>query len=351
MIPICLELFGVLLSGLPLVAPTHATQSSELHNHSALVRKANELAAAHPRTVSVSKIAESRAGREVLALRIAGPAETPAGTPAILLVAGLDGPRAYTSSMALGHAQELAARYGDDEAVTALLDSTTIYIVPRLDVDACEARSLSPLAEVLGSGRGVDNDRDGRHGEDEPGDVNGDGLVSWMRVVDPEGNWIEDPADPRALIEADAKKGQRGKWKLLREGLDSDADGEVAEDPELDAVVNRNFPRMWAEHQASSGLYPTDEPATLGLTQFLLEHRDIALVVTYGDEGNLVEKPANQDDAGAPGGSVKAGVYSSDVPVYELLGERYRDLTGNETKALGEQAGSLQGFAYHSTLR
>lgn len=342
MIPICLELLGALAPGLGGVAPL------ELHDHAALVRQAAALASAHPQLVRTSAVATSRGGREVIALTLSGHDSVPPGTPAILLVAGLDGPRAYTSSLALHHARELATRYGSDAAVTHLLDTTTIYIVPRLDVDACEARFGSPLAEVLGTGRGVDDDRDGREGEDGPSDVNGDGFVSSMRVLDPEGTWIEDPADPRALIEADRAKGERGRWRLLPEGLDSDGDEEVAEDPLHDAVVNRNFPRLWQEHAPASGLYPTDEPCALGLVEFLLEHRDIALVVTYGEQGNLVEKPEQQGDDGPPSrGDEKTGVYESDVALHEHLGERYRELTESGTKGLGEQPGSLQGFVYH----
>jgi hypothetical protein len=347
MISTRLGLLGALSCGLPCAVPGAPQAAFELHDHAALVRVASALAAEHPELVRVSTLAQSRGGRALIALRLSGHAEAPAGTPAILLVAGLDGPRAYTSSLALHHARELVARYGSDVAVTELLDSTTLYIVPRLDVDACEARFRSPLAEVLGTGHGVDNDRDGHQGEDAASDVDGDGYVAWMRVPDPEGTWIEDPTDPRALIEADRKKGERGQWKLLPEGLDSDGDDAVAEDPALDAVVNRNFPRLWEEHAPAAGQYATAEPGALGLVEFLTSHGDIALVVTYGEEGKLVEKPAVQDDDGAPGGAEKSGVYDSDLALYERLGERYRKLTGSETEGLAEQPGSFQGFAYH----
>jgi len=54
--------------------------------------------------------APSRGGRKIEALRIAsGPRS--AGRPAILLVAGLDGSRAWTSGLALDHASRLAAGY------------------------------------------------------------------------------------------------------------------------------------------------------------------------------------------------------------------------------------------------
>ena len=344
MIPTSMSVLGWL--GLAFISPSPSS-ALELHDHAALVAAARTLASAHPEHVQVFSVAESRAGRDVIGLRIGARKGSPVSQPALLVVAGLDGARAYTSSLALDHAMQLAVGYGENEAVTALLDSTTVYIIPRLDVDACEARFLSPLAEVSGTGFGVDNDRDGRFGEDGPSDVNGDGYVTVMRQLDPQGEWIEDPTDARAMKKAEGAKGERGRWKLIVEGLDSDGDELVAEDPALDAVQNRNFPRNWTEHAASSGRYPTDEPIALGMVEFLLEHRDIALVLTYGEEGNLVEKPESQDDGGANRGAIKTGVYKSDLPIYEELGERYRKLTSNATQGVGEQPGSFQAFVYH----
>jgi len=335
------------LAVLALALGQEEPRALELHDHAALQAAMQALATEHPGRVQRFTIAESRAGRAIDGLRLGSGEEPPPGRPAILLVAGLDGPRAYTSSLALHHAERLAEDYGNDESVTALLDSTTVYVLPRFDVDACEARFESPLAEVEGTGRGVDDDRDGRAGEDGPSDVNGDGNVTSMRRVAPDGEWIEDAADPRAMVRADRSAGQRGRWELLTEGLDSDGDEEVAEDPLHDAVANRNFPRDWREHSPASGRYPTDEPGALGLVEFLLAHPDVALVLCYGDEGNLVKKPASQPDAGAKRGDVKTGVYESDLPFLETLGERYRELTENDTEGLGEQPGSFQAFAYH----
>jgi len=348
MIPACLELLSVLALGSTLGGTAAPQTGAALLDHASLQQGIERLVLQHGDQVRQLTIATSRAGREVSALRITNGADPVPGTPAILIVAGIDGPRAYTSSLALRHAWQLVAGYGRDEKVTGLLDTTTVYVVPRLDVDGCEARFATPLAEVLGTGHGFDDDRDGRQGEDGPADVNGDGVVSWMRVPDPEGTWVADPNDPRALREAERAKGERGTWKLLPEGLDSDGDEEVAEDPERDAVVNRNFPRHWKEHDPASGLYPTHEPVAEGMVNFLLEAKDIALVVTYGEQGNLVEKPEKQgDDGPSRRGDVRTGVYESDLPLYEELGERYREATENETKGLGEQHGSLQGFLYH----
>lgn len=347
MIPTCLGLLGALVPAWS--APALPQEAAPpLHDHASIVSTVQTLAGAHEGRLAVEVIATSPGGLDVHALRVSAASEIPESQPAILLLAGLDGARAYTTSMALDHVRALLEGYGTDDGVTQLLDTTTVYVVPRLDVDAAQARFARPRHELGGTGHGVDNDRDGRQGEDPPADIDGDGLVTWIRYEDPEGEWIEDPTDPRAMVKADAKKGQRGKWKRVTEGFDSDGDERVAEDPLLDAVVNRNFARNWDEHAAYAGLYPTNEPATFGLSEFLLAHPDIALVVTYGDEHNLGEKPKSQPDSGPRSrGEVQVGIYEKDMGAYGMLGERYRELTGNEAKPQGEQPGSAQGFLYH----
>src|SRR5690606_32922390 len=146
----------------------------------------------HTNLCELVPVGTSRDGRAIEALRI-GTQDEQGGRPAILVVAALEGPMAYTSALALHHARELTGGYGSNESITALLDRTTVYVIPRANPDACEARQETPLAERRATGHGVDNDRDGRNGEDDVADVDGDGVVAWMRYEDPEGTWIVDP--------------------------------------------------------------------------------------------------------------------------------------------------------------
>ncbi len=300
------------------------------------------IATEHPKLVAVIAVGESRAKRHIEALRF--PANTPdPGRPAVLIVANVDGPLAWTSSLALDHARVLAERYDTDPKVKALLDTTTIYIIPRADPDAAEARFAKPLYEERASGTGVDDDRDGRQGEDPPSDVDGDGLVTWMRVPAADGEWTTDPADERALIKADHSKGQRGQWKLMREGRDSDGDNVAAEDQELDAVVNRNFPAGWEEHGHDSGRFATDEPESKALCDFVVLHQEIALVITYGTLDNVVEKPRTENKPGRQSTLPSAGVPEDDVGVYAEIGRRFKEL-GQGAKGDGHDGGTFQAW-------
>jgi len=301
---------------------------------------------AHAGLVSLHNYGTSRDGRPLEVLRLTA-AKQPADVPAILLVANLEGPRVFESGVALQHAQALASGYADDGRVKALLDSCVVWILPRANPDAAEGYFENPGFETWAAADGVDNDRDARSGEDGPEDLNGDGLVTQMRALDPDGEWIADPTDERVLIKADRSKGQRGRWKLYTESLDQDGDGEYGEDPPFDTRMDLNFPAGWREHAPDTGLYPTHEPEVRALVELVMGIANLALVVTYDGQDNLVEKPKTvPDDAPSVMRVPKPGVLESDGNLLAEIGERYREATSNESKGSGEDQGSFALWCY-----
>jgi hypothetical protein len=333
-----------------LAAVTCAAQSPapapELVPHEELARRLRAVASEHPGAADVLPYGRSREGRELLALRMPA-GEPPRGKPAILVVANIEGPEVFSSALALWQAEEIARRWFTGGKSLGLLDSATLYVVARANPDAAEARFRSPRHEQQSAGRGVDNDRDGRQGEDPPSDVDGDGLVTSIRVVDPEGEWIEDPADARAMIRAEAGRGEVGRWKLWPEGRDLDGDERVAEDPEHDTWLGRNFAQDWREHDPTAGLFPMDEPEARALADFAVLHKDIALVLTYGAIDNLVEKPKSVKSGAPATKRVPApGVIEPDAEVLAEIGRRYAEITGAKAKSRGEPAGSFQEWIY-----
>ena len=74
-----------------------------------------------------------------------------------------------------------------DEATRRQLVACVFYVVPRVDVDGSEAVFATPLAPRRGNLTPFDDDNDGRVDEDPPEDLNGDGLITLMRVKDPHG--------------------------------------------------------------------------------------------------------------------------------------------------------------------
>ena len=215
-----------LLAGL--LAPPAAAQYPD---HAALGTALRRLAASHPGETELVTIATSPGGRAVQALRVGAP-----GRPALLVVANAFGPHLVGSSIALAAAQALleAARPG-------ILDSATVWFVPRLNPDAAEAMFSRPTWARTANGMATDDDRDQQVDEDPLDDLNGDGLITEMRLADPNGGWVTDSADPRLLRHADASKGEVGAWTVVSEGRDADDDGRYNEDGPGGTDVNRNF--------------------------------------------------------------------------------------------------------------
>ena len=329
---------------------TPALERAPLLEQKKLSLAMQRLASEYPDLVSVLNVGHSRSGRMFEALRLASGELTP-GRPAILIVANLDGPFVYTSGVALGLARTLAEGYGRDEKIGGFLDTTTLYLIPRANPDGAEARFGKPLMEVRATGHGVDDDRDGRSGEDGPSDLDGDGMVSWMRISDPAGEWVSDPTDVRALVKADRSKGERGTWKLVREGRDSDGDEEVAEDPEQDAVINRNFPQDFVEHDPRSGLFATDEPEARALCEFVIGRKDIQLVLVWGELDNLVAKQSGVEsgEGGRRRGADRvppSGFIKEDLKLIEELGKRYAEINAEAPEGSTEWEGSFQSWCY-----
>lgn len=313
----------------------------ELLAHQPLRLALHALATEHPTRIQLLSVGTSRAGRQIDALRFTG-SEPVGPKPALLVVANLEGPQVYTSALAL----DLARRFAADEGeLPTLLANTTVYIIPRANPDGAQARFEKPLMERLATGAGVDNDRDGRSGEDSPSDVNGDGLLSQMRVLDPAGTWIEDPLDPRAMTLADTQRGELGRYKLLVEGRDSDGDGEVGEDPLLDARMDQNFPQEWPEHTPSAGLFPTDEPEARALAEFVLHHRDIGLVLVIGAQDNLAEAPSTVSEGAAKGKRIPPpGMLETDAKLLASLARQLEEAGVEAKPGDKSRAGTFQSW-------
>src|SRR5690606_25082772 len=117
--------------------------------------------------------------------------------PGVLMVANLEGDHLVGSSHALETVRYLLAN-ATTPAVKQMLDNQVVYIFPRLNPDGAELAFAAVKTGQKTNMRPYDDDNDGRIDEDPPEDLNGDGVISVMRVKDPRGAYMIDPADPRA---------------------------------------------------------------------------------------------------------------------------------------------------------
>ncbi len=311
-------------------------------DHAAFRRQLHDIA--ESRFARVQSLARTAGGREVLLLRVG--AGEPDAKPAVLFLGAAVPSHLVGSELAVRMARDLVARAeeGDDE-VRELLRRITIYFVPRPSPDACEAFFQRPYRERDTNGRPVDDDRDGRIDEDGCEDLNGDGQITMIRVEDPSGPWVADKEDPRVLVEADAAKNQQGRWSLYTEGRDNDEDGLLNEDPPGGVALNRNFPFRYPFFQPGAGPHQVSEPETRALADFALARRNIALVLSFGPEDNLLHpwKP----DGDVEKQEVKNSALPDDAPVFDFLADAYQEIRqAKDSPPPGKGEGAWSTWAY-----
>lgn len=296
-------------------------------NAEALGKHLEDLARSHRKLMRVESIAKSLGKRDVWLVELgAGKDKERKTRPAMLVVAGIEGNDLAGCAAAVGWIERLVGQYEKNDQVRKLLDTTTLYVIARLNPDAAEAYFAKPTVERSVTGKPVDDDHDGMQDEDGPEDLDGDGQITWMRIEDPEGEYILDPADSRLLMEADPVKGEVGAWRLLTEGRDNDADEQWNEDGPGGVNLNRNFPFQYKWFAADSGIHQVSENETRALADFIVDHPQIGIVFTFGAADNLAKTPKGGP---RPSGRKPATViHEKDLPFYKQMGEIYRKTLG-----------------------
>ena len=310
-------------------------------NYKTLAQQVSQLAKSE--LVTQSSLGRTLGGREVYLFSIGTGRKDQ--KPALLVVGNVEAAHLVGSEMAMRIARSLAEKGKADPATRQLLDRVTVYIIPRPNPDGSEKCWQQPLGEPTGNKRPTDDDRDGKVGEDGPADLNGDGLITMMRIEDDRGEFIPHPKDPRVMIKADPKKNERGRYRLLVEGRDKDHDEQFAEDGSAGVSFNRNFTFNYPYYQSGAGPHQVSEIETRAVADFAFNHPNIVAVLTFTPEDNLV-RPWKVD-AGSEGQPAKTRLLSADAMVQDQLAQMYRKLRsdGNAPDSPAG-AGSFSDWAY-----
>ncbi len=259
------------------------------------------LAETHPRSVRVRSLGRSLQGRDLWLAQVGHPiAEGNPPRPTVLVVADLEADHFVGGLIALELIGRLAVADGHDPEVTALLDRVTLDFIPRPNPDGSESAWKAPHPPSRGNLRPLDRDRDGRSAEDGPNDLDGDGLITTMRVFDGQATQLANESDPRIAHRADASKGERARFREFTEGLDDDGDNLVNEDPPRGVDLDRNWPHRWAEFDPEAGTAPASEPEVLALIRHAFDHPEIAIVWNLGLRDNLAKAATEVEDADKP---------------------------------------------------
>jgi hypothetical protein len=217
-----------------------------------------------------------------------GPAEE---KPALVVDGNMHATEWGGGVAALHFVHNLVATYGTDERVTRLLDTRTVYVLPRMTPDGVDA--------TLDQGRFIRSvDRPYPTALPQSGiiasDVNGDGRSVFMRLRDPNGPWKEYAQDKRLLVPRDPDETGGNYWRVLPEGMVNGYNGVTIDDePEHEALdFGANFPADLGETpNATNGLYPTSEPEVAAYINAIAHRPNIVAHVTCHTFGGLVLTP------------------------------------------------------------
>ncbi|MGH3852943.1 MAG: M14 family metallopeptidase [Pseudonocardiaceae bacterium] len=108
------------------------------HNYHALTSELAALAAAHPNQVAVSSYGRSVQGRPLLLVKISDEVRADSRKPEVLFTCAQHAREHLTVEMCLHIVRRLAQGYGTDPAITRLLKSRTIWVMPMANPDGAE---------------------------------------------------------------------------------------------------------------------------------------------------------------------------------------------------------------------
>jgi len=295
------------------------------HSQSALTTKLEALAAQHPDLVKLEVIATTFGDQPVYSLSIADDPDQP--KPGLALVGGIDGGYLLGTELVLGFAESLLANLEQD-SIRQLLQNVSFYLLPDVSPDASAQHFSSPRYERQLNARPTDNDRDGRLDEDPYEDLNGDGIITIMRIQDQSGEWITHPDDPRVMIKARPDQQEKGSWKVYTEGRDNDYDQKFNEDGPGGVAFNHNLPYDYQNFTASGGEHAVSEIESRAVLDYLYDRWNIFSVISFGPSDNLAEAMKGADEEGKTPIQWKV----NDAKINQWISDSYKNTTSLKGK-------------------
>lgn len=282
--------------------------------------------ARHPELTELYSIGESWHGQPLMVIEITNEATGPASEkPALYVDGGIHAGELTGSAVATHFIGTLLQGYGTDPRITQLLDERAVYVRPKFNPDGSDLALIHDQF-LRSTPHPVDEDEDGLADEDPPSDLDGDGWITSIRVPDPDGEWVLDAEDPRILHRDRDRELDGPRYRVLREGVDEDGDGEINEDGIGGLDMNRNFPRNWErEHlQPGAGRFPLSEPETRAAVEFIDAHRNITGILHGHTSGGFVYR--------LPSASAPSRFPPIDLQLIEHLGREYTRTTGRPVR-------------------
>lgn len=277
--------------------------------------------ACYPNLIDLEVVGESYQGRTIWCVVVTafktGPA---ADKPAYYIDANHHAGEVTGSAVALYTIDYLLNEYGTSSRITTLLNNKAFYIIPRIAVDGSEMYLTTPYM-MRSSVREYPTPLDkGLFMED----IDGNGHILQMRVKNPNGKYMVSKKDSRLMIPRGPDDWQGEFYDVYIEGILEAYDGIEIKDTvtKWGLDFNRNYPMGWQPEvkQKGAGPYPLSEPETRAIAQFILDHPNIAGIMSYHTTGGIILRSRCIDD--------DKTIVKEDLDMFKALGDRGEELTG-----------------------
>ncbi|HEY0605792.1 MAG TPA: M14 family metallopeptidase [Herpetosiphonaceae bacterium] len=295
---------------------------SQYYKYDELVAILHEYAEAYPQLVQLTSIGKSYEGRDLWLMMITNQATGPdVEKPAYWLDGNIHASEVTGSTAALHVIHRLLDDYESDATVRHLVDEQVFYVLPRFNPDGAEYSLTTPYP-IRSSKRPYpfEEPQDGLY----PEDIDGDGKILQMRIVDPAGEWRISEHDSRLMVRRQPHEIEGTFYRIFSEGIIRNWDGvNIKIAPAAYGLdINRNFPYEWQPEaqQRGAGPYPASEPEIRAVVDFISRHPNIHGAITYHTYSGAILRPfSNRSDE---------QVDTHDLTVYKKISDRGTELTG-----------------------
>jgi murein tripeptide amidase MpaA len=276
-----------------------------------------------PKLVTIESIGKSYEGRDIWVATVTnsetGPAEE---KPALWVDANIHATEVSPASAAMYLINKVTSGYGKDDEITHCLDTRVFYVCPRVNPDGAEWALADVPKIIRSSTRPYPFEEEPLPGFERE-DIDKDGRMLQMRIVDPNGEWKPHQDEPRLLVRRDPTETGGEYYRVIPEGKIEDFDGVTIKSKVIKESLdlNRNFPSGWRqEHeQKGAGVYPTSEPEVHAIVDFIARHRNITGGAAFHTWSGVILRPyGSQPDDKFP---------AEDLWTYQKLGEKGTEMT------------------------
>lgn len=211
------------------------------------------------------------------------------------------------SSCAMHTIDSLLTNYENDPVCKKILDSMTVYVIPRVSPDGAEKYLTSPYWL-----RSAPRDYLTEKGGIQPEDIDGDGVIRMMRIATPYGAWKKDPENEDSMLFREPSDTEGTFYDLYPEGILEEYPGDEnlkQKKPDWGLDFNRNFPFGWFPdaRQPGAGEYPLSNPENKAIVDFVLAHPNIGgAAIGHTSGGLLLYPPGTKPSKSAPASDIHA---------------------------------------------